>query len=208
MPYVPYSPIPNKKTNDEQDLESESLRSLKSETYNKLETNHNYLAFFGTLICAIYFLYCALNATSNSEDWHFIDNVNLIFHEAGHPIFSFFGDFMHIAGGTLGQLLIPAICGFSFLRSKQYYSATVMLMWLGQNLTSISIYASDAIKMELPLLGGDTSGHDWHNMLEMTGLLSYTDAISKSIHGIGVIIVLSAIGAMLYIFLLKKQNSI
>ena len=214
MTYIPYSPKINKEketalqtTNSNfTDFTDPKHEELKKDSANP-EHDTSYISFFGALICAMYFLYCVLNATSNPEDWHFIDNVNLIFHEAGHPIFSFFGDFMHIAGGTLGQLLIPIICGISFLRSEQYYSATIMLMWVGQNLTSISIYASDAIKMELPLLGGDSSGHDWHNMLEMTGLLSYADIIAKTIHSVGVIIVFASIGAIFYRLLSSKAKT-
>src|SRR5215216_6862876 len=36
----------------------------------------------------------------------FLHLVNLPFHEAGHVIFGFFGDFIRSLGGTLGQLLI------------------------------------------------------------------------------------------------------
>ncbi|PYM31744.1 MAG: zinc ribbon domain-containing protein, partial [Candidatus Rokuibacteriota bacterium] len=40
----------------------------------------------------------------------FLHGVNLIFHEAGHVIFGFLGEFIAVAGGSLNQVLIPAIC--------------------------------------------------------------------------------------------------
>ena len=38
-----------------------------------------------------------------------LDSLNLVFHEAGHPLFSPFGETLHILGGTLMQLLVPAL---------------------------------------------------------------------------------------------------
>ncbi|MBN4080005.1 hypothetical protein JYT60_02085, partial [bacterium AH-315-C08] len=41
----------------------------------------------------------------------FIHSVNLVFHEAGHVLFSIFGNqTLTILGGSLNQLLIPFIC--------------------------------------------------------------------------------------------------
>ena len=37
----------------------------------------------------------------------FMHNINLPFHEAGHILFSPFGRFMQVLGGTLGQILMP-----------------------------------------------------------------------------------------------------
>jgi hypothetical protein len=39
----------------------------------------------------------------------FLHGVNLVFHEAGHVIFGFLGEFIAVAGGSLNQVLIPAI---------------------------------------------------------------------------------------------------
>jgi hypothetical protein len=42
--------------------------------------------------------------------------------------------------------------------------------------------SGDAISMDLPLLGhdeGDTSGHDWNNLLVMLGILKYTPMVEK-----------------------------
>ena len=40
----------------------------------------------------------------------FLHMINLPFHEAGHILFSPFGRFMTILGGSLMQLLVPAVC--------------------------------------------------------------------------------------------------
>ncbi|MCA9397798.1 hypothetical protein KC573_03130, partial [candidate division WWE3 bacterium] len=42
----------------------------------------------------------------DQQHYLFIDHLNIIFHEAGHFAFFFFGSFLHTLGGTLMQLLI------------------------------------------------------------------------------------------------------
>ena len=40
----------------------------------------------------------------------FMHLINLPFHEAGHVIFSFLGDFLHVLGGSLNQVIVPVVC--------------------------------------------------------------------------------------------------
>ena len=40
----------------------------------------------------------------------------ILFHEAGHVIFTPFGEALRVAGGTLGQLLMPLICAVALHR--------------------------------------------------------------------------------------------
>ena len=39
----------------------------------------------------------------------FIHGIDLVFHEAGHVIFGFFGEFLAVLGGSLTQVLMPMI---------------------------------------------------------------------------------------------------
>lgn len=147
------------------------------------------LKFCIVAIVAYYFLNIALDPT----DWHFIDNINLIFHEAGHPIMMFFGRFLNIAGGTIFQIGIPAVLSFYFLRREDFFSASLVLFWVGQNFISASVYAGDAIVQQLPLLGGDNVGHDWTNMLSMLGILKHTPIVAGILFYIGLAIMLAAL---------------
>src|SRR6266571_3511898 len=47
---------------------------------------------------------------TNYVGGHFMHLINLPFHEAGHLIFSPFGRFLTVLGGSLGQLFMPLIC--------------------------------------------------------------------------------------------------
>ena len=142
-----------------------------------------------SVVVSAYFIYYCLTPVT----WHFIDNVNLIFHEAGHVIFMFFGEFIHILGGSLFQVLFPCLFVYYFYRKQEYFSASLVLFWVGQNLINVSVYIKDAVVMQLPLLGGDNAGHDWHNLLDMTGKLHYTQVIGSSVYAAGVIIIFIAI---------------
>ena len=105
--------------------------------------------------------------------WGFFDGVNLIFHEAGHPIFGLGGEFLGILGGSLAQVLVPAACAVAFLWQGQPFGAGLCGIWTGQSLVGVSIYMADARAQRLPLLGGDGVIHDWNYLLGRLGLLAW-----------------------------------
>lgn len=124
----------------------------------------------------------------------FLHGPNLIFHEAGHVIFSPFGDFIMILGGSLEQCLIPIIVIYTFLFKEQNpFWASIGLWWLGQNLTDVALYISDASARSLPLIGGmSEEAHDWGNLLTMTGLLRYDFTFGIITHYMGMILMILA----------------
>lgn len=142
-----------------------------------------------TAIVASYFLYYALTST----EWHFIDMVNLIFHEAGHTITFFFGEFISIASGSLLQILIPVICCLYFVKQGERYAASLLLFWVGQNIINVSVYARDSIEMQLPLLGGDGVMHDWNYLLSSLHILKYTPYIADTLYVGGILVFASAL---------------
>jgi hypothetical protein len=115
-----------------------------------------------------------------------IHGADLVFHEAGHPLFGLFGwRFLTILGGTLMQLAPPVAAAVAFWRRRQPASLAVVVAWLGVNLVHVGEYAADAQARALPLLGADASGHDWWNMLRALGLLEQCHAIGGAIGGLG-----------------------
>ncbi len=150
-----------------------------------------YLKWAVSILGAIYCLYYL----STLDTWHFIDNVDLVIHEAGHVVFFILGMFFYIAGGSLMQLIMPALFIGYFYRTNQKYSASLVAYWLAVNFFSVGHYAADAQVMRLELLGGDSSGHDWNNLLSMLGLLNQTKFIAGLIYFAGIV----CIGAGLYL---------
>ncbi|MBI4802652.1 MAG: hypothetical protein HY796_09045 [Elusimicrobia bacterium] len=110
-------------------------------------------------------------------------SVNLAFHEAGHIFLGFFGEFIRTLGGTLSQVLIPSACAVHFLRRGSRLGAQLCLFWVGENLLNISIYAGDAIKQELPLVGGGC--HDWTYLLTEMELIAHTEGTARVIFWAG-----------------------
>lgn len=109
----------------------------------------------------------------------FMHSINLPFHEAGHFLFRPFGRFMHVLGGSLGQLLMPLTCLGTFLYQQNAFGGTVGLWWFAENLMDLAPYIGDARAGELPLLGGVTGSevedyHDWEYLLKHLGWL-YSD---------------------------------
>ena len=115
-----------------------------------------------------------------------IHGADLVFHEAGHPIFGLFGwRFLTILGGTLLQLAPPVAAAVAFWRKRQPASFAVVMVWLGVNLVNVGQYAADAQARALPLLNADADGHDWWNMLRALGLLEQCQVIGAAIGGLG-----------------------
>ncbi|MEN9912843.1 MAG: hypothetical protein RLY66_251 [Candidatus Parcubacteria bacterium] len=147
----------------------------------------------GALILGWYFISYAFGDPSHAlENWNFIDNVDLVIHEAGHFIFMFFGQFLQVLGGSFLQVILPAIfTGYFFVR-RQYFSGSIVAFWVGQNIINVATYLGDAVRQQLPLLGGDSVMHDWNYLLSQMNLLNYTDSIASFVHGSGVIVIIAA----------------
>ncbi|HTH51495.1 MAG TPA: hypothetical protein VL501_06160 [Pyrinomonadaceae bacterium] len=157
------------------------------------------LIFAGLL--GLYFIWIAYDPMQGS----FLDNVDLPIHETGHLIFRLFGEFMMVAGGSLFQVIVPAIFVGYFLWRRQYYAASIVGMWVGQSILNVWVYAADAVKMQLVLTSGFTgsegSFHDWNYLLERTGLLNSTNKVAGLIRVAGTLtIIASAAAAVCYSF--------
>jgi len=126
----------------------------------------------------------------------FIHGPLLVFHEAGHVIFMAFGEFLAIAGGTLGQLLVPVILGVAlFWKNHDNFGASVALWWLATSFMDCAPYAYDALQPQLVLLGGRTGEdgpHDWIHLLGELGLIKRAHAVGYVLHGIGVALMIAA----------------
>ncbi len=129
----------------------------------------------------------------NRGHYIFIDNADLVIHEAGHIFFSFFGKFIYTLGGTLMQIFIPSLLVWYFF--SNYYKTGVQfsLLWLGQNFINISVYAADARAQKLPLLGGNRVYHDWHYILGQLGILQYDHIVGEVFVVLAIIIFIVAV---------------
>lgn len=141
--------------------------------------------FLFAVLAGAYFLWCAWDP----YQWHLIDGANLLIHEAGHVVFMPFGEFVMIAGGSLFQVLLPAVFVVYFYWNEKPYAAALVMFWVGESLLNVSVYAGDSIKLQLPLLGGQDALHDWHYLLEKTGLLAATPKVAGLIRLAGTMVI-------------------
>jgi hypothetical protein len=150
----------------------------------------------GALILGWYGLVCLRGIQQGS----FLDRVDLIAHEAGHLFFGYFGEFLMVAGGTLGQLLVPAGIAAYFAGRREFFSASIVLFWVGQSLLNVSVYLKDAATMELPLVsvGGGESIHDWNWLLLKFNVLAYEQRLGNIVVGLGALVILASVALSLY----------
>ena len=134
----------------------------------------------------------------------FIHMIDLVFHEAGHPIFGLFGRFLGALGGSLNQVLIPAICTGYFFWHGRLAAAAVMLFWVGENVVDVGIYAADGRDMKLPLLAEGLT-HDWNWILSELSLRNQAEPIGRAIFALGVLTLLAAL-ILLALDLLRQAS--
>lgn len=108
-----------------------------------------------------------------------LDSANLVFHEAGHPIFGLLGETMNLYGGTLGQLTIPLIVVTAFWQQANPVAVAVGGVWFFENFFNIARYVADAREQILPLVGGGE--HDWFNILTRWNALNHDIRIAHFI---------------------------
>lgn len=115
-----------------------------------------------------------------------VAGADLVFHEAGHPIFGLLGSrFLMFLGGTLAQLALPIAAAVGFARTRRPGSFAVAIVWLGFNLVDVGTYAADGSARALPLLAPDEDSHDWWNLLGMLGVREHSRGIGGTIAAIG-----------------------
>jgi hypothetical protein len=128
----------------------------------------------------------------------FMHSILLPIHEAGHVFFMILGEFMHMAGGSLFQLLLPfGIAAAFYLKQRDPFGAAVCLWWTGASLVDLSPYIYDALYPKLTLLGGHTgeSGpHDWIYILERFGAIRRAQSLGTFAHHLGVVVMAAGVG--------------
>ena len=99
------------------------------------------------------------------------------------------------------QVILPAIVACHFYQYRSLLGIQVSLLWLGQNLLNISVYAADARAQELSLLVNRK--HDWHHLLEQTGLPAYDQVFA---YGFCVLAMLTFIGLLALPFFERRDE--
>lgn len=118
-----------------------------------------------------------------------LDHLNLLFHEGGHGVFSFFGKFIYTLGGSLMQIIIPSLFILYFYINQQRVGIQVSLIYLAENLMNVGVYVSDARSRNLPLIGKGTY-HDWTFLLSRMNILEYDRFIGDVLYYAAVLLII------------------
>ncbi len=152
------------------------------------------------------------------DAWTPFAPLDLVAHEVGHPLFSFFGEWMHYAGGTILQLLVPIIAMFILLRQGEYFALPFCGAWFAVNLYETARYIADTRSQLLPLvtLGtGDEPAEvkftDWEYLLDrIPGLsIEYDTNVALAVRIAAFIIMWSSVGFgawMLWVMYKEKSS--
>ena len=131
------------------------------------------------------------------ESFNFMHAILLPIHEAGHVFFALFGEFLHIAGGSLFQLLLPLGIGVAFyLKQRDPFGAAICLWWTGASLIDLAPYIYDSLDPQLILLGGHTGEdgpHDWIYILGRFGAIRRSQGLGTAAHHLGVVVMIAGV---------------
>lgn len=150
------------------------------------------------------FAYILLRHWSNPEYADILFWLNWGIHELGHLIFSPFGQFLHVVGGTFAQCVAPLYGVINFYRQKEFFGIALCFGWMSTSLFNMATYVADARKMILPMAvpfysGGDVI-HDWNYLLSHMNLLKYNIALAVFIKFLASIFMFICLGFGIWLF--------
>ncbi len=176
----------------------ERLRELSHEAWRPVLHWHLALASFG-------FAWITYLLKTADDGWvRIIDDANLVFHEAGHPIFGLLGPTLGLYGGTLGQLAIPAGIAVAFWARREAVGCAVTEFWFFENFLNIARYMADARAQVLPLVGGGE--HDWTTIFSRWGALSSDTALAAVVAGVGWLGMIGVWGWLVWRWMASKDH--
>jgi len=171
----------------------EYLRSLLDEPWKPVSRP----ALLAWLVFYIAFLAYAFSAHGA---FLFIDNANLVVHEGGHNLFSWFGPTLCLWGGTLLQWLVPFLLAAYFFTQRQTAGFVFCLFFFFENWLYTATYMADARAQALPLVttgDPDFVEHDFYAIFSSLGVLDYDTKIAAVVRVLGWCGMIAVVGWLL-----------
>jgi hypothetical protein len=125
-----------------------------------------------------------------------LDWFDLGIHEAGHFVAAALPEIAMFIAGSLAQVAVPL--GFAVYfgwRRRDLTGGGFCLVWAGASAWDVSVYAGDAVRQSLPLIGGGQ--HDWAFILRHFDALHLTDQIAQGIETGGLLLAIAGMGLIL-----------
>ena len=127
-------------------------------------------------------------------DWTVFSGIIFGAHEFGHLFFSFAGEWIGIAGGSLMQLLIPIGAAAVVYRSGDWFGIAACGVFLATSMAELSWYIADARNemMDLVSFSPDGAVHDWNYLLGTLGWLEHDIALGRFMRLLAWIVLLAS----------------
>jgi hypothetical protein len=136
----------------------------------------------------VFYVAFLLYAFSAHGGFLFIDTANLIVHEGGQNLFSWFGPTLCLWGGTILQWLVPFLLAVYFFSQRETAGFVFCLFFFFENWLYTATYMADARAMILPLVTtGDPefAKHDFNTIFSSLGVLDYDTTIAAVVRAAG-----------------------
>ncbi|HKH99029.1 MAG TPA: hypothetical protein VJ999_07975 [Candidatus Sulfotelmatobacter sp.] len=127
----------------------------------------------------------------------FIDSANLVVHEGGHNLFSWFGPTLCLWGGTLLQWLVPFLLATYFFTQRETAGFVFSLFFFFENWLYTATYMADARAQVLPLVttgDPDFVEHDFFAIFSSLGVLDHDTQIAAVVRLLGWCGMLAVVG--------------
>jgi hypothetical protein len=141
------------------------------------------------------------------------DAVNMVTHEAGHPLFGYLGnETIMVLGGTIMQLLVPFLLALSFAWRGQTAGAIFCAFFFFENFIGIALYMGDARDRSLPLVSlgvasDEVTGHDWAYIFGKMGLMAHDRDIAAVVRMLGWMGMLAVVGLLVWMLTRKPAQT-
>jgi len=138
---------------------------------------------WGRLPLYLYLGYAGIRHAVDPMYRSWFAGLTLVLHELGHLFFRFFGRTLMLLGGSVFQLLIPALVALYFVfRQRDWFGAVVGASWLAFATWELATYVGDANKGQLALVGmSDDPIHDWDALLTGWHVLNHADTFAAAL---------------------------
>src|SRR5579864_8407990 len=131
----------------------------------------------------VFYILLLIYLAANWGQLTLLDNVHLPIHEGGHLLFGWLGATLGLWGGTLLQLIVPALLAVSFALRRELPGTVFCTFAFFHSLTGVATYMADALRLELPLVtvgaAADEAEHDWVRIFSSLGVLSHAIQIGN-----------------------------
>jgi len=190
---------------------TDRFREIKDKLYEEIIESCRGRIWFFRFLLLLGLSYFWVKSFFVSSHWTVLSSVDFCVHEFGHLLFSPFGEFIGVAGGTILQCLVPVLVAAGFYKEKEFFGISLCFGWLAVNFLEVSRYVADARAMELPLFNPTGSAsiiHDWNYLLGRMGILRYDTVLAALIKILSLLFMLFCLtsGGWLLLKMAKPEN--